>query len=1580
MTWDKSKILVILVFLLVSVIASPLNHSAEIDGTKEETLPKEESDPSESDQDYKTVKKNDHPSKISHKNRISTLPLSSQSSEQSRKEPFQRTDPVSLNTLDFENGYDSLKPIRINSDDEFIETAEREGWSGDGNPEDPYKIEGYEIDGDENGYGIYIGNVSHDFVIAGNKIYNAEGNSRLYFRDSGIYIYNTSNALIKNNIIYDNRYGLYVHRSSYNTISNNTIFDSVGPGIFLLESDYNDIKKNVMREGPSSEENKEEDLQENSVLVKFEENVLTSSNMYEKEMLLNRELRIAGDHINASRGRVFSSFNAGELKLNQEMSRELAVNILSSMPGVEYAEPNHHVEIMNEPNDAGYPSLWGMHNIDAPGAWNVTTGSEEVVVAVLDTGIDYTHEDLAGNMWEDDEGNHGYNFINDSPDPMDDHGHGTHVAGTIGAVGNNNVGVTGVNWNVSLMGLKFIDGSGSGTVSDAIASLEYVLDKKREGVNVVATSNSWGGSGKSRLLDEAIAEHRDEDILFIAAAGNNNRNIEEAPFYPAGYEHTNMITVGATNREDNKTSFSNYGANSVHVTAPGRHINSTYLDNSYRSSSGTSMATPHVSGLVALLAAHNNSYDHNNLKNIIISTSDRIDNLENKSLSDGRINASSALHLPEESDDINIWVHRPGSSSRREVLTDSNVMVSINDGVNPILDANVTVKFRTGKEKIYLEDDGLGWDQIQGDGYYTSGWEPEVHGEVKLTFTVRKDGWESTKEVSVNVGKEAGISLWESGLNDIQWNEISGNPHGFSLYLSEENQIIGNNLSKNDNGVIMENSNHTTISRNIIDDVIDGIVVRDSNNNSFLDNAISNNIYGIDVYGEGNNTITGNNITDAYFGILLTSSNDNILQENNISDSSFGMDLYNSTRNQFVRNSGYNNTFYLGVWFSNNTLIHDNPIVKCDYGIVLSYTLNSELKRNSMNETGLFISGNELKYWLTQDIDISNTVNGLPVRLMKNETDMVVPSDTGQLILVNCRYVDVSNLSIESTPTAIMIAFSEENLIFDNEISKNRLGIYLYYSNENVVTNNLARNNTLSSIRTLYSNRNSIKDNIVSNGSYAISILSSNRNYLKSNEMKNTGLMLDGSELEHWNSHKIDTNNLVNGEPLYYWKNRTGGSISENVGQVILANSSGVIISDQEFSDLGDAITLGFSDNNTIYNTYLHNSTWAMYFSNSDKNEIKNCVFINNTYGMAMVLSNKNNISSNLYLNNTYGILLAKSDKNDISRNEFYENWRSVYIILDSENNIVYHNNFFKSEREPARDNGFGNRWYKEYPEGGNYWFDHESEDKYSGSGQNRTGGDGIADSPYLGRGFTDEYPLMEPVAPIELSVETPKNNTVLNIADVTVNWTSRGGVGMTEHRIGVTGEEWSDVGNRSHHTFKGLDDGTFSIQIEAIDNTGQRTDAVVVFTVDTTPPDIDMKCPQEGYVHYSRDVLVGWQGSDELSGIDYYEVRINNGEWITVDEDTDYEFTDLRNGEHTAEIRVWDEAGNSNTSVVRFSVFVYNIYVLIPFVVSTILIVSYGLWILFRVPKVELDRIEPYIREYERRLDREYSEYKIRR
>ncbi len=384
----------------------------------------------------------------------------------------------------------------------------------------------------------------------------------------------------------------------------------------------------------------------------------------------------------ASGAKILHTFKTGAMLMEFKGSpspaiQDLILSSLAKSKDVKYVEANTVIFADRvEPNDPKFGELYGLDNsgatggavdadIDAPEAWSVTTGSKDVVVAIIDTGVDYTHPDIAPNYWTnqgefgldaagldkstngiDDDANgfiddfRGWDFVNNDNDPMDDHNHGTHCAGTIGAKGNDGVGVVGVNWNVSMVGVKFLSGSGSGSLADAVKAIEYTT-----GLGVTLTSNSWGGGGYSDTMHAAINAANTAGILFIAAAGNSSANNDINPHYPSSYDTDNVVAVAATDHVDGMAVFSCYGLNSVDIGAPGKDIMSTVANNGYASYSGTSMATPHVAGVAALIKSAFPDATAAQIKARILNTADVVSSLEGKTVTGGRINAANALEL-----------------------------------------------------------------------------------------------------------------------------------------------------------------------------------------------------------------------------------------------------------------------------------------------------------------------------------------------------------------------------------------------------------------------------------------------------------------------------------------------------------------------------------------------------------------------------------------------------------------------------------------------------------------------------------------------------------------------------------------------------------------------------------------------------------------------------------------------------------------------------------------------------------------------------------------------------------------------
>ena len=468
----------------------------------------------------------------------------------------------------------------------------------------------------------------------------------------------------------------------------------------------------------------------------------------------------------------YSSLGAMHIK-SDKFDTSALISIFSKSIFSSYIKsvtPNNIMSV-SASNDSYYDKLWAIENtgqevhntkgtddadMDVVEAWEKTKGTKEVIVAVLDTGIDYTHSDLRDNMWNgavnygydfagDNDGNNDDNPMPDEPYDEKGHYHGTHVAGTIGAVGNNENGVSGVAQNVSIMAVKVFRPNGYGYSSDIMEGLDYVAQKVDEGENIVAINASYGGGGGSQddAVNDAIKKLGKKGVIFCAAAGNSSKDIDEEPSYPASYDASNIISVAASDQDDKLASFSNYGKKSVDVAAPGTNILSTYPEDKYAYLQGTSMATPNVVGSVALIASLYPDSTVDERKAMILDNVDKKPDLNNKVLTDGRVNVNEALGDKDpEPEPNNVPVAKDDSAKTAyETAVTVDVLANDSDDDNDELNIksfttpkNGTVKKSNGK-LVYTPNDGFS-------------------GEDSFEYTISDGTDDATAKVVVTVEEE----------------------------------------------------------------------------------------------------------------------------------------------------------------------------------------------------------------------------------------------------------------------------------------------------------------------------------------------------------------------------------------------------------------------------------------------------------------------------------------------------------------------------------------------------------------------------------------------------------------------------------------------------------------------------------------------------------------------------------------------------------------------------------------------------------------------------------------------------------
>ncbi|WP_394391350.1 S8 family serine peptidase [Shewanella woodyi] len=510
-----------------------------------------------------------------------------------------------------------------------------------------------------------------------------------------------------------------------------------------------------------------------SILVVYKDNATKSERLSAQRLVRGSIHDVNADGVDDK----FANLMGGKLanlSLRSGSDVSKAIKMISQHPAVKYAEPNYVIKAVGTPDDPSFASLWGMNNtgqdggtadadIDAVEAWDISTGDSDVVVAVIDTGVDYNHEDLQDNMWTnpneiagngiDDDGNgviddiHGYSAIDDDGDPMDGNGHGTHVSGTIGAKGNNGVGVAGVNWDVSIIGCQFLDAGGSGSTAGAIACIDYVTNLKvNHGVDVKASNNSWGGGGFSQALKDSIESGGDAGILFVAAAGNSASDNDASPSYPASYDSAAVMAVASTDRNDNMSGFSQYGLTSVDIGAPGSAILSTTPGNNYSSFNGTSMATPHVVGAAALVWSINPDLSIEEMKQLLMDSGDSNADLTGKTVSGARLNVATALDMADPSPSYRFTV-TPASQT-----IEAGSAASYDFSVGSVADWDGTVAL-TVEVSPALDGVSLSTDSVMaGDSFTLDVMTEATTSWGDYTITVSGDDGAIQKSKSVSLG------------------------------------------------------------------------------------------------------------------------------------------------------------------------------------------------------------------------------------------------------------------------------------------------------------------------------------------------------------------------------------------------------------------------------------------------------------------------------------------------------------------------------------------------------------------------------------------------------------------------------------------------------------------------------------------------------------------------------------------------------------------------------------------------------------------------------------------------------------
>ena len=553
----------------------------------------------------------------------------------------------------------------------------------------------------------------------------------------------------------------------------------------------------------SSAQSSAAELFDDSVIVVYKESATTVDKKRARISVNARISDINRDEIDDRFSHLLSGRIANYALSNKSVKD--AIEILSANPAVAVAEPNYLYRKSLVPNDPSYGDLWGLNNtgqaggtedvdIDAPEAWDITTGDSDIVIGVIDSGVDYNHEDLAANAWVnpgeipgngvDDDGNgyiddiYGIDSHNGDTDPMDDDSHGTHVAGTIGAVGDNGIGVVGVNHTVSLAACKFLGADGTGSTAAAIECIDYFTDLKvNRGINVKATNNSWGGGPYSEALELAIIESGDAGILFVTSAGNAGTDNDANDNYPSNYEtpSNSLMAVASITRTDGDSTY-NFGLETVDIAAPGTAVLSTVPGNGYATFSGTSMASPHVAGAAALVWSLNPDLTPSEMKELLMSTGEPSLWAEGRTVSGKRVNVLNALEEADPTPGFKLKIV-PGSA---EIVAGESYSFDVEVGAIAGYDQEVSLSLAEASDIASLSSDTA----FPGDTVTLEISTTEETPWGAYVFTVNGVSGEITKS------KTASLYIYPVGLNNF--------PYG---YLGDPIPTLPNEEDPNDVGV-----------------------------------------------------------------------------------------------------------------------------------------------------------------------------------------------------------------------------------------------------------------------------------------------------------------------------------------------------------------------------------------------------------------------------------------------------------------------------------------------------------------------------------------------------------------------------------------------------------------------------------------------------------------------------------------------------------------------------------------------------------------------------------------------------------
>jgi thermitase len=925
-----------------------------------------------------------------------------------------------------------------------------------------------------------------------------------------------------------------------------------------------------------------------------------------------------------------------------------------------YTEPNVRFEVDFTPNDPYWLKQWGPMKMEADYAWNTIVGNPSVLVAVVDTGIDWHHPDLAANYVP-----LGYDWVNNDPDPMDDNGHGTHVAGTIAAIVNNGIGIAGLA-QVRIMAEKVMGESGSGTLSDIARGIIHAVDRGAKIINL-----SLGSSVGSELLHEAVKYAHDYGVLVVAAAGNDATS---AKHYPAAYDE--VVAVSAADELDHLATFSNYG-DWVDVAAPGVNIYSTVPDDSYAYMSGTSMASPHVVGEAALIWSRFPNMTRDQVQaQLQYSADDFGEPGFDACYGFGRINARKAVEQAPANHDVLVlnW-EIPACVILGEAAVINTTM--LNMGISS--EGNITVQLLVNSSVLnstmtdFLSSGesttvNFSWTATVEGVYNVTSYIVPVTDETIVGNNALSKQMEARLPRIIKVPSDYDtIQDAIDAANEEDTVLVAPGTYYENVWISKKGlKLVGEDPSN----TIIDGGKKDNVVLVTADNVkIDGFTIQHSGQDAV----------GIWMLGFKGGTISNTMILGNFFGILL--------------DYAAAVTLRNNTMINNVYNFGVDGDSVMDF-------IHDIDASNTINGKPVYYWVN-EHNKQVPSDAGYVALVNSTNI-VVRNLNLTKNFEGvLFAYTTYSSIEDVNASDDyfGAYLAYSCNNMLSGNI-VTNHYYGVCLHESKSNDVDKNMLMNNGEGMHLYYSKDNTIDFNKLLNNNLG-LHIEKSDTNTINGNEASNNTYGLLLDESSYNILRNNNMTinkyNFGVM--GNYLLHF-IQDIDVSNMVNGKPVYYWVNQKDEEIPADAGYVAVVNSTNIIVRDLNLTNNLHGVLFAFTAESIIGNVSAINNAFGICLYGSSNNAIVyNAVTSKGGRGVQLINSSNNTVSSNTFTNNYIGIGLWLSAENNTINGNVVSNGAAegVGLYLDHScnnaisNNVIANNNqgilLYQSSANTLRNN-----------------------------------------------------------------------------------------------------------------------------------------------------------------------------------------------------------------------------------------------------------------------------------------------------